>query len=319
MSSTSVTIPRRPSASQIATRSTGLTPSITSSPSVTAPRPMKLATSMWSGEISHSPPCSRSTPQTRRTFDPIPSISAPSETRKRHRSWTCGSQAAFPITVSPRASTAAMTAFSVPVTEASSRKSGTPTSPSVRMRKFLFRCTSTPSRSSASMWTSSRRRPMTSPPGGGTIASPARASSGPAKRIEARIRRQSSSSSSVPGVLAACTSTSPPPRRSTVTPSATASASIVATSVIAGTFLRTTGSSVSRQAATIGSAAFLLPVARIVPSSGRRPSMTNDSDAVSATTGSVKTVSTGTRAAGGPRRAILPRPWRSRASVPGGH
>ena len=36
-----------------------------------------------------------------RTFEPIPSISAPSVTRNRHRSWTCGSLAALPITVSP--------------------------------------------------------------------------------------------------------------------------------------------------------------------------------------------------------------------------
>ena len=83
---------------------------------------MKLATSMWSGQIRHSPPRSRSTPRMRRTFEPIPSISAPSETRKRHRSCTCGSLAALAITVSPSASTAAMTTFSVPVTEASSRK-----------------------------------------------------------------------------------------------------------------------------------------------------------------------------------------------------
>ena len=34
----------------------------------------------------------------------MPSIRAPSETRKRQRSWTCGSQAALPIVVSPGAS-----------------------------------------------------------------------------------------------------------------------------------------------------------------------------------------------------------------------
>ena len=38
----------------------------------------------------------RSTPWMCRTFEPIPSISAPSETRKRQRSWMCGSQAAWP-------------------------------------------------------------------------------------------------------------------------------------------------------------------------------------------------------------------------------
>ena len=47
-----------------------------------------------------------------------------------------------------------------------------------------------------------------------------------------------------------------------------------------------------RHAATIGRAAFLFPVARSVPERGLPPSMTNDSDATSATTESVKTVST---------------------------
>jgi hypothetical protein len=69
----------------------------------------------------------------RRTFDPMPSISAPSETRKRQRSCTWGSLAAFAITVSPSASTAAMTTFSVPVTEASSRKMDAPRSRSARI------------------------------------------------------------------------------------------------------------------------------------------------------------------------------------------
>ena len=56
---------------------------------------------------------------------------APSETRKRQRSWTCGSQAALTIVVSPGASAAAMTVFSVAMTDASSRKICVPCSPSV--------------------------------------------------------------------------------------------------------------------------------------------------------------------------------------------
>ena len=89
---------------------------------------MKLPTSMCSGASRHEPPESRSTPRMRSTFDSIPSISAPRETRKRQRSWMCGSQAALPITVSPSASTAAMTTFSVAITLASSRKIGLPRS-----------------------------------------------------------------------------------------------------------------------------------------------------------------------------------------------
>jgi hypothetical protein len=53
---------------------------------------------------------------------------APSETRNRHRSWTCGSQAALPITVSPSARTAAISTFSVAITLASSRKISLPRS-----------------------------------------------------------------------------------------------------------------------------------------------------------------------------------------------
>ena len=44
---------------------------------------------------------------------------------------------------------------------------------------------------------SSRRRPITSPPGGGTVTRPKRARSGPARRNDARISRASSASRSV--------------------------------------------------------------------------------------------------------------------------
>ena len=56
----------------------------------------------------------------RRTLDSIPSIRAPSETRNRQRSCTCGSQAALPITVVPGVSAAAISAFSVAMTDGSS-------------------------------------------------------------------------------------------------------------------------------------------------------------------------------------------------------
>ena len=97
---------------------------------------------MWSGPIRHSPPASAWTPWMRSTFDSIPSICAPSETRKRQRSWTCGSQAALPITVSPGVSTAAMTAFSVAITLASSRKMCSPRRPPRRASR-TSRATST--------------------------------------------------------------------------------------------------------------------------------------------------------------------------------
>ena len=51
----------------------------------------------------------------------MPVMSAPSEIRKRQRSCTCGSLAAFEIIVRPVVMLAAMTAFSVAITDASSR------------------------------------------------------------------------------------------------------------------------------------------------------------------------------------------------------
>src|SRR6478736_2643950 len=50
---------------------------------------------------------------------------------------------------------------------------------------------------------------------------------------------------------------------------------VVSMSRTCGTFSRMTGSSVSRAAAMAGSAAFLAPLTRIVPSSGLPPRITN--------------------------------------------
>ena len=130
---------------------------------------------------------------------------------------------------------------------------------------------------------SSRRRPITSPPGGGTMAWPTRASSGPASRNDARIRLASSASSSCDAIVAARTRTSFGAIQSTSAPRSAISSIIVSTSRMCGTFVSFTGSSVSRHAARIGSAPFLLPAARIVPFSARPPSMTKDSAARLAT------------------------------------
>ena len=138
----------------------------------------------------------------------MPSIRAPSETRKRQRSWTCGSQAAFEIVVRPGASVAAMTAFSVAITDASSRKMCVPRSRPCASRSGRRPRPRRRARASAWMCGSSRRRPITSPPGGGTLARPRRASSGPASRNDARMRLASSSSSSFVASSAAWTRTS---------------------------------------------------------------------------------------------------------------
>ena len=98
------------------------------------------------------------------------------------------------------------------------------------------------------------------------------------------MRVQSSASRSVLRTSSATSLTTPPPWMSTSTPRSATRSSIVATSLIAGTFLSVTGSSVSKAAAMIGRAAFLFPATRTDPWSGRPPSMTKDSINVSATT-----------------------------------
>ena len=128
----------------------------------------------------------------------------------------------------------------------------------------------------ASRCGSRRRRPIVSPPGGGIVASPKRASSGPASRNEARILAASASSTAVSddrvGLQAELVR-----RRasSTLTPRPSSSAICVSVSRIRGTLRSTSSSSVSRQAARIGRAAFLFPAAVISPESGAPPWMTN--------------------------------------------
>ena len=126
-------------------------------------------------------------------FVPIPWIPTPIDRSSLHRSCTWGSLAAFRIRVSPTARDAAITAFSVAVTDASSRKISAPRRrPSAALTRHSRpprgqSVISAPRASSASTWVSSRLRPITSPPGGGMVTRPRRASKGPASRIEARI------------------------------------------------------------------------------------------------------------------------------------
>ena len=60
----------------------------------------------------------------------MPSMRAPICISRRARSWTCGSEAALWITVEPGVSAAAIRAFSVAMTEASSMKKSQACSPS---------------------------------------------------------------------------------------------------------------------------------------------------------------------------------------------
>src|SRR2546430_215116 len=102
---------------------------------------------------------------------------------------------------------------------------------------------------------------MTSPPGGGKLTRPNRASIGPASRMEARMRAPSAGSSSRGSARAAFTSTLFDPVQPTVTPRWASSSSIVSTSRMCGTFSMRQGPSASRGAARMGSAAFLLAAA----------------------------------------------------------
>ena len=98
------------------------------------------------------------------------------------------------------------------------------------------------------------------------------------------MRSESSSSASVFVTAAAWTRTSLSPIHSTSAPRSASSATIVSTSRMRGTLRSTTGSSVSRHAARIGSAPFLFPATRTRPLSGLPPSITKDSTAASLAT-----------------------------------
>ena len=88
------------------------------------------------------------------------------------------------------------------------------------------------------------------------------------------MRRQSTSSSSVLLTPVGSIVMSFSAVQSTSAPMSASSSSIVCTSRMRGTFVRWTGSVASTQAARIGKAPFLFPAARIVPPSGRPPSIT---------------------------------------------
>ena len=134
VSPTSTWTPSRSNAGRIETRSPARRPRSSGRRRSTAARPMKLADL---DVLGRDPPLAAAEPldaldAEHVRLDPLDAARR-ARPRKRQRSWTCGSQAALPITVSPCASTAAMTAFSVAITLASSRKMRLPRSPSVRI------------------------------------------------------------------------------------------------------------------------------------------------------------------------------------------
>ncbi len=127
------------------------------------------------------------------------------------------------------------------------------------------------------MCVSKRRRPITSPPGGGMCSLPARAVTGPASRMEARMRRQRSRSRPPGRKVGEVSRQVFASKSSTRVPRLSIKRRMSSTSRICGTFRKTTGSSVNKQAARSGKAAFLFPAGVISPRKGTPPSIINSS------------------------------------------
>src|SRR5579885_2424530 len=117
------------------------------------------------------------------------------------------------------------------------------------------------------------RAPIAHPPGVETRARPARASSGPSTRNEARMVLTRSYGASCAAIEPARNSTSCSPLQRDCTPRRPSNSIEVRTSRSRGTLRITTGSSVSSAAIRHGSAAFLLPESSTAPRSGAPPRM----------------------------------------------
>ena len=195
------------------------------------------------------------------------------------RSVISGSRAAFSITVSPLASTAAVSRFSVAPTLGNSRTTRAPDRRLVRasMKPWTTE-SSTPIDSSPRKCMSSLRLPMLSPPGMATRASPQRASNGPSTLIDARIRVTSSyGASACSGALASMRS-SAGPVHSTPAPMAR-STSIITSRSATGSRLRnvvTPGAS-SAAAICLVPAFLVAPAMRTEPCSGQPARTTRES------------------------------------------
>ena len=166
----------------------GTVPRMRSSPPVTAASAMKLPTSMWSGRS-----CARRRPAAAPVdrqhvradaVDPrahlAPAVApgpARAARRPRSRSWSYPRSARRPSACSRSPSRR--------LVHEDPQARALPPAPTSDPRRPSI-CA--PSARKASRCASRRRRPMKSPPGGGICASPKRASSGPAKRNDARIR-----------------------------------------------------------------------------------------------------------------------------------
>ena len=208
----------------------------------------------------------------------MPSMRAPICISRRARSWTCGSEAALWITVAPGVSAAAISAFSVAMTEASSMKKSQACSPSG--------ASSTKERVGAHLGARARgRRPGAGRAGGGRSRRRRAAASRPGRSAPAAGRRagrrrgcaRRASASTCVCEISSHAERDRRSRRATRRSrrGARAARPSPPTSRMRGTLRSTTSSAVSRVAASAGSAAFLLPAGTIVPERGAPPSMMN--------------------------------------------
>src|SRR5690349_7170017 len=118
---------------------------------------------------------------------------------------------------------------------------------------------------------STGREPIAQPPGNETSASPKRATSGPSTRIEARMVRTRSYGATWLSMVRGSTCIFMRSSSTRLTPMRPSSSMKVVTSCRCGTLLIVTGPSASRQAARIGSTAFLAPEMATSPWSGSPP------------------------------------------------
>jgi hypothetical protein len=116
------------------------------------------------------------------------------------------------------------------------------------------------------------RTPMAQPPGSATRAEPCRATSGPSTRTDARIV-DTSSYGATSSVTRGTRTSARRPSLATLAPCVCNSFSIVRTSLSSGMFVSVTGSAVSRDAASAGSAAFFAALTATEPCSGMPPSI----------------------------------------------
>src|SRR5574343_1177501 len=191
---------------------------------------------------------------------PMPSIFAPRVCRHSARSTISGSCAQFASAVVPRASTAALSTFSVAPTLTMSNTKRPPFRRSQRaLTKPFSTVTSAPSACMPRMCRSTGREPMAQPPGSDTSAWPNLANSGPSTRIEARMVLTSSYGATVRFMLRGSLCRVWLSSTVILAPSAPSRLMVVVTSCRCGTFDSVTGSSARMVAHRIGSTAFLAP------------------------------------------------------------